>query len=166
MREPSPDPGPHALDPPTTKAADPPREEVDLSLIAEEAAETLLPLAEEHGVTIETSGDIAPTIGSHALLLQLMTNLLHNAIVHNLPEHGTVQVNTATGTLSPGLLAGFACRCSFPPGFVTRAARGGRAIGRSILLPWADDSRPVLPGAGDLFSCGELVASRRRSWRP
>ena len=70
---------------------------VDLSLLAEEATETLLPLAEKHGVTIETSGDIAPTIGSHALLLQMTTNLLHNAIVHNLPEHGTVQVNTAIG---------------------------------------------------------------------
>ena len=32
------------------------REHVDLSLIAEEAAETLLPLAEKRGVTIETSG--------------------------------------------------------------------------------------------------------------
>ena len=68
------------------------REHVDLSLIAEEATETLLPLAEKRGVTIETSGDITPTIGSHALLLQMTTNLLHNAIVHNLPEHGTVQV--------------------------------------------------------------------------
>jgi two-component system, OmpR family, sensor histidine kinase VanS len=73
------------------------REHVDLSLIAEEAAETLLPLAEKHGVTIETSGDITPTIGSHALLLQMTTNLLHNAIVHNLPERGAVQVNTAIG---------------------------------------------------------------------
>jgi two-component system sensor histidine kinase VanS len=71
------------------------REHVDLSLIAEEATETLLPLAEKHGVTIETSGDITPTIGSHALLLQMTTNLLHNAIVHNLPGHGAVQVNTA-----------------------------------------------------------------------
>ncbi len=73
------------------------REHVDLSLIAEEATETLLPLAEKHGVTIETSGDITPTSGSHALLLQMTTNLLHNAIVHNLPEHGAVQVNTAIG---------------------------------------------------------------------
>ena len=73
-----------------------PREQVDLSLVAEEATETLLPLAEKHGVTIETSGDVTPTVGSHALLLQMTTNLLHNAIVHNLPEHGTVQVNTAT----------------------------------------------------------------------
>jgi two-component system sensor histidine kinase VanS len=71
------------------------REHVDLSLMAEEATETLLPLAEKRGVTLETSVDITPTIGSHALLLQMTTNLLHNAIVHNLPEHGTVQVNTA-----------------------------------------------------------------------
>ena len=62
------------------------REHVDLSLIAEEATETLLPLAERRGLTIETSGDLTPTIGSHALLLQMSTNLVHNAIVHNLPE--------------------------------------------------------------------------------
>ena len=71
------------------------REHVDMSLIAEEAAETLLPLAEKHGVTIGTSGDVSPAVGSHALLLQMTTNLLHNAIVHNLPEHGTVQLSTA-----------------------------------------------------------------------
>jgi len=71
------------------------REHVDMSLIAEEAAETLLPLAEKHGVTIGTSGDVTPAVGSHALLLQMTTNLLHNAIVHNLPEHGTVQLSTA-----------------------------------------------------------------------
>jgi two-component system, OmpR family, sensor histidine kinase VanS len=73
------------------------REHVDLSLIAEEATETLLPLAEKRGVTIQTSADMTPTIGSRALLLQMTTNLLHNAIVHNHPEHGTVQVNTAIG---------------------------------------------------------------------
>jgi two-component system sensor histidine kinase VanS len=67
---------------------------VDLSLIAEEAAETLLPLAEKRGLTIETSGDVTPTIGSHALLLQLTTNLVQNAIVHNLHDHGTVWVTT------------------------------------------------------------------------
>ncbi|WP_280875558.1 sensor histidine kinase [Streptomyces pseudovenezuelae] len=71
------------------------REPVDLSLLAEEATETLLPLAEKHGVTIETGGDIAPTSGSPTLLLQLTANLVHNAIVHNLPEQGTVWVNTS-----------------------------------------------------------------------
>ncbi len=71
------------------------REHVDLSLVAEEATEALLPLAEKHGITIETSGDIAPPVGSHALLLQLTTNLVQNAIVHNLPERGTARVTTS-----------------------------------------------------------------------
>ncbi len=70
------------------------REPVDLSLIAEDATEMLFPFAERHGVAIETSGDTAPTIGSQALLLQLATNLVHNAIVHNLPNGGTVWVRT------------------------------------------------------------------------
>jgi two-component system sensor histidine kinase VanS len=71
------------------------REHVDLSLIAEQATETLLPFAEERGVTLETSGDATPTIGSPALLLQMATNLVHNAIVHNLPDQGTVWVTTS-----------------------------------------------------------------------
>jgi two-component system sensor histidine kinase VanS len=71
------------------------REPVDLSLIAEEATETLLPLAEKRSVTIEASGGVTPTTGSHALLLQMTTNLVHNAIVHNLPEHGTVWLTTS-----------------------------------------------------------------------
>jgi two-component system sensor histidine kinase VanS len=70
------------------------REPIDLSLIAEEATETLLPLAEKRGLTLETSADVTLTIGSQALLLQLSTNLVHNAIVHNLPEQGTVWVTT------------------------------------------------------------------------
>jgi two-component system, OmpR family, sensor histidine kinase VanS len=69
-------------------------EDVDLSLVVEEATETLLPLAEKRGVAIETSGDKACTDGSHALLLQLMTNLVHNAIVHNVPEQGGVWITT------------------------------------------------------------------------
>jgi two-component system sensor histidine kinase VanS len=71
------------------------REHVDLSLMVEEAIETLLPLAEARGVTIEASGDTSPTSGSPALLRQLTTNLVHNAIVHNLPDHGTVWVTTS-----------------------------------------------------------------------
>ncbi|HKU58376.1 MAG TPA: HAMP domain-containing sensor histidine kinase [Gaiellaceae bacterium] len=70
------------------------RERVDLSLLAEEATETLLPLAEKRGLAIETSGDAAPTLGSHALLLQLTTNLVQNAIVHNVPQ-GSVWVTTS-----------------------------------------------------------------------
>ncbi|CAL9527383.1 MULTISPECIES: sensor histidine kinase [unclassified Streptomyces] len=73
------------------------REHVDLSLLAEEATETLLPLAEKHGVTLETGGDVTPAVGSPTLLLQLTTNLVHNAIVHNLPDRGRVRVHTTPG---------------------------------------------------------------------
>lgn len=70
------------------------REPVDLSLLAEEATETLLPVAERGGVTLESSGDAARTVGSTPLLLQMTMNLVHNAIVHNLPERGAVRVTT------------------------------------------------------------------------
>ena len=94
------------------------REDVDLSLLAEESAETLLSMAEERGVTIETSGGPAVALGSPTLLQQMTTNLLHNAIVHNLAHDGTVWVTTSAGPgtvtltventgghLSPGLVA-------------------------------------------------------------
>ncbi len=67
---------------------------VDVSLVAEEATETLLAFAEERGVIIKTSGDVSPALGSRALLLQLTTNLVHNAIVHNLADEGTVWVRS------------------------------------------------------------------------
>ncbi len=70
------------------------REQVDLSLLAEEAVETLLPLAERRGVGIEVSGEAARALGNPPLLQQLITNLVHNAIVHNLPHDGLVTVRT------------------------------------------------------------------------
>jgi two-component system sensor histidine kinase VanS len=70
------------------------REPVDLSLVAEDAAETLLPLAEARHVVISTDGEVVSALGSPALLRQLATNLVHPAIVHNLPEGGTVDVAT------------------------------------------------------------------------
>ncbi|WP_423921509.1 sensor histidine kinase [Frigoribacterium sp. 2-23] len=65
-----------------------PAEPVDLSLAAEEAAETMLPLAESRGVTIDVSGEPATAVGSPALLAQLVTSLVHNAVVHNVPTPG------------------------------------------------------------------------------
>lgn len=70
------------------------RESVDVSLVAEEAAETLLPLAEQRGITLDVSGGATWTGGSTELLLRMMTNLVQNAIVHNLPTGGTVTVHT------------------------------------------------------------------------
>ncbi|MGW6604226.1 sensor histidine kinase [Streptomyces sp. NPDC055036] len=70
------------------------RESVDLSLSAEEAAETLLPLAEQRRITLDVTGGAARTNGSPELLLRMVTNLVQNAIVHNLPADGTVTVHT------------------------------------------------------------------------
>jgi two-component system, OmpR family, sensor histidine kinase VanS len=70
------------------------REPVDLSLIAEEATETLLPLAEQRRITLGVTGETTETVGSAALILRMVTNLVQNAIVHNLPEGGTVTVHT------------------------------------------------------------------------
>ncbi|TQL69035.1 two-component system sensor histidine kinase VanS [Nocardioides albertanoniae] len=75
------------------------REPVDLSLVVEEAVEVLLPLAEQRGLTISTPGQQAQALGSYALLLQLTTNLVHNAIVHNLPG-GSVTVTIAANEKS------------------------------------------------------------------
>ncbi len=70
------------------------RERVDLSLLAEEAAETLLPLAEKRRVKLDVTGETALTAGSAALLLRMVTNLVQNAVVHNLPDGGTVTIHT------------------------------------------------------------------------
>ncbi|MFD6422258.1 sensor histidine kinase [Streptomyces sp. NPDC060198] len=73
------------------------REAVDLSLLAEEAAETLLPLAEQRGITLDVTGGPAHVSGSATLLLRVVANLVQNAVVHNLPTGGTVTVHTEYG---------------------------------------------------------------------
>ncbi|MET7986912.1 HAMP domain-containing sensor histidine kinase [Streptomyces sp. NPDC005281] len=73
-----------------------PRASVDLSLVAEEAAEGLLPFAEQRGITLDVTGEAALTSGSAELLLRMATNLVQNAVVHNLPGGGTVTVHTET----------------------------------------------------------------------
>jgi len=78
------------------------REPVDLSLVVEEAVETLLPLAEKNGVVIDATGEVALALGSHPLLQQVAVNLLHNAIVHNIPEHGQVRIDPVAGIDSAG----------------------------------------------------------------
>lgn len=74
-------------------------EVVDLSLLAEEAEETLLPMAEAHGVDIivEPVRDAEPLVtGSVILLGQLVVNLLQNAIVHNSASDSWVRVSVST----------------------------------------------------------------------
>lgn len=85
--------------------------DVDLSLLAEEAAETLLPLAEARSVSLAVTGESATVRGSEALLMQMVVNLMHNAIVHNLLTGGDVTVTVFRHSDSVALLvenSGFA----------------------------------------------------------
>ncbi len=69
------------------------REVVDMSLIVEEVTETLQALAERRGVSVEVSGAVALVQGAPSLLTPMVSNLVQNAIVHNLPEGGNVRVS-------------------------------------------------------------------------
>ncbi|GAA2041508.1 HAMP domain-containing sensor histidine kinase [Streptomyces cheonanensis] len=70
-------------------------EVIDLSLLADEAVDTLLSLAEQQSVLLRIDGSVAHTAGSPTLLLQMMTNLIHNAIVHNQSQEARVWVRTS-----------------------------------------------------------------------
>ncbi|MGO3678383.1 sensor histidine kinase [Leucobacter sp. UCMA 4100] len=61
---------------------------VDVSLLVEEATESLLPLAEKRGISLEVVGEKALVLGAESLLQPLVLNLVHNAIVHNRPSGG------------------------------------------------------------------------------
>jgi len=69
-------------------------DEVDLSLLVEDVTEELLPTAERRGVSLDVSGDAAWTLGSPELLRHLVTNVVQNAIVHNV-EGGAVSILTS-----------------------------------------------------------------------
>ena len=70
----------------------------DLSLAAEEAEELLHGLADARGVRIDVDADPVIVAGDQTLLSQLATNLLQNAIVHNVPEGGTVWIRAVADT--------------------------------------------------------------------
>src|SRR5690606_35169704 len=94
------------------------REAVDLSLLAEEAAETLLPQAEKRRITLEVTGEEARVLGSEELLLRMVTNLVQNAVVHNLPSGGAVTVHTEARR-DEGVLRVENTGRPFPPDLVT-----------------------------------------------
>ena len=73
---------------------------VDLSLLVDEAVELLVPLAEESSVELIADTTTAITRGSSALLAQMVTNLVQNAIIHNLSDGGTVRITTQGKTAS------------------------------------------------------------------
>jgi len=73
-------------------------EPVDLAAVGREAEERLRPRAREAGVEVRVEGGPAPATADHGRALQVVTNLLDNAIRVS-PEGGTVTLAAAPGEL-------------------------------------------------------------------
>lgn len=74
------------------------REPVDLATVAREAEERLRPRARERGVEVRVQGGAAPAVADHGRALQVVSNLLDNAIRVS-PEGGAVTVTAVPGEL-------------------------------------------------------------------
>ena len=62
-------------------------ENIDLAEITRESVKLLKPLAEQKSIKINVSGDEKPTVfGDKALLLELFTNLIDNAVKYNVSQ--------------------------------------------------------------------------------
>ncbi|HEV2252141.1 MAG TPA: HAMP domain-containing sensor histidine kinase [Streptosporangiaceae bacterium] len=72
-----------------------PTEPLDVAALAEDALDAAAPAIRAHPVTVQTALDPAPAMGDPVLLERLVTNLIDNAVRHNVPG-GWVQVATGT----------------------------------------------------------------------
>jgi signal transduction histidine kinase len=72
-------------------------EPLDVAVLAEDALDAVAPAIRARPVTVETALRPGPALGDPVLVERLVTNLVDNAVRHNVP-HGWVQV--ATGTRS------------------------------------------------------------------
>nr|BFF16406.1 hypothetical protein GCM10025699_77090 [Microbacterium flavescens] len=149
-------------------------ETVDLSLLAEEAVETLLSLAERKAITLEAAGDTAVTTGSPALLLQVATNLVHNGVVHNCPRPGRTPW-TRSSASAPASTATTWCSRSRAPARRSRPSCCRRSRNRSGEGPRASTtttaargsaSRSWTPSSGARRSARRRSTTRRRPGRP
>ena len=66
-------------------------EEVDLLMLAREATQELQPIAAQRGLSLTCSGVSVRVQGNHALLLEMLENLIQNALTYN-KEAGSVCV--------------------------------------------------------------------------
>ena len=73
-----------------------PREDVDLLKVAQEAAQTLEPMACEKGVFLCVTGQSAVVSGARRLVQEIAFNLMDNAIKYN-REGGDVRVSVSEG---------------------------------------------------------------------
>ena len=72
-----------------------PTEPLDVAVLAEDALDTAAPAIRAHPVSVQASLEPAPALGDPVLVERLVTNLIDNAIRHNVPD-GWVQVATGT----------------------------------------------------------------------
>jgi signal transduction histidine kinase len=72
-----------------------PRERLDVAVLAEDALDAAAPAIREHPVTVRAALQPAPALGDPVLVERLVTNLIDNAVRHNV-AHGWVQVATGT----------------------------------------------------------------------
>ncbi len=72
-----------------------PREPLDVAALAEDALDAAAPAIRAHPVTVQAALEPAPAVGDPVLVERLVTNLIDNAVRHNVPD-GWVQVATGT----------------------------------------------------------------------
>ncbi len=72
-----------------------PREPLDVAVLTEDALDAAGPAISARPVTLKTTLDPGPAVGDPVLVGRLVTNLVDNAIRHNVP-HGWVRVATGT----------------------------------------------------------------------
>jgi signal transduction histidine kinase len=72
-----------------------PTEPLDVAVLAEDALDAAAPAIRAHPVSVQASLEPAPALGDPVLVERLVTNLIDNAIRHNVPG-GWVQVATGT----------------------------------------------------------------------
>jgi signal transduction histidine kinase len=125
--------------------------EVDLAALAAEVVELYAPVAEDRGVHLERQLQPASLPGAPALLSQLLTNLIDNAIKYS-PQEGTVDIGVESDAESVILSV-----ADNGPGIPIE--RRGDVLSRFVRL---DESR-AMPGVGIGLSIVNAVARVHRA---
>jgi signal transduction histidine kinase len=141
------------------------QEPVELAVMADGALRAQWPEAESRGLTVTASLQSAPALGDGALAERLVTNLVENAVRHNMPS-GAVDVSTGTWA-GRAILSVFSSGPPIPPDQVDRlfqpfqrgvsrdrtGGRDGLGLGLSIVTAIAQAhgawvQAHALPGGG------------------
>jgi signal transduction histidine kinase len=94
------------------------RDPLDLAALTTSALQALQPAAAERGLAVSTSISAAPVPGDQRLLQRLVTNLIDNAIRHNIPQ-GEISIYVTASGEHPSLTITNTGPV-IPPGQITR----------------------------------------------